>query len=141
MSFEAYIYNHSNDGKTAAIRFHQDTVRQLATVCIGSDENVHGRSLSDYITEADAATARPESFFRNVDILWQHPSIQLPSVLGTGRRLRVTYSGNVKTGGGISFEGHCVVASDWWPTLLPLAQTKIDVDYIPGTHHDLMIVR
>lgn len=140
MSIEAFIYNHSNDGVTAAIRFHQDSVRHLAVHCTGPDQNLPPRTLSDYIAEADIATSRPESFFRDVDILWRHPTIALPSSFATGRRRRVTYSGNVKSGGGIAFEGYCVVAPYWFTTLLPLAQTRIEVEFLAGQSHDLIIV-
>jgi hypothetical protein len=140
MSFQAHVYNHSNDGVTAAIRFHQDTVRHLAHKCVGQDQNLPPRTLADYIADADVATARPESFFRNVCILWQHPTIKLPSQFCTDRRFRVTYSGNVRPGGGVSFEGYCVVDPAWHSILLPLAQTTIEVEYIPGSTQDVIHV-
>ena len=140
MTVQAYIYDHSNDGSTAAIRFHQTAVRDLQALCTGEDQNLGGRTLAEYIDEADHATVRPESFFRNVDILWRHPTITLPNVFATGRRLRVTYSGNVRSGGGMAFEGYCVVSPDWFSTLLPMAPTQIEVEYIPGESHDLIIV-
>jgi len=140
MPIEAYIYNHSNDGVTAAILFHQDSVRQLATPCAGPDQNLPPRTLSDYIAEADVATSKPESFFRPVDILWRHPTIVVPSRFATGRRMRITYSGNVRSGGGIAFEGYCVVEPGWFTTLLPLAQTQIEIEFLAGHGHDLIIV-
>jgi hypothetical protein len=140
MPFEFFIYNHSNDGQTAAIRAHQDTVRQLAAACTGGDENVPGRTLTQYIVEADAAITNPESFFREVDILWQRPGPALPHRFATGRRMRVTYSGNVRAGGGIAFEGYCVVDPAWFAALLPLAPTPIQVEYITGVDRDLIIV-
>jgi len=140
MPFQLYIYNHSNDGQTVALRAHQDVVRTLATACTGSDENVPGRTLTDYVHEADAATTRPESFFRNVDIVWNHPTITLHSRYSTDRRFRVTYSGNVRQGGGISFEGYCVVDPAWFAQLMPLVQTPIQVEYLPGVHRDLLLV-
>lgn len=140
MPIRAFIYNHSNDGITAAIRFHQDSVRELATYCTEPDQNLPPRSLADYISEADIATSRPESFFREVNILWRHPTIKLPSTFATGRRLRVTYSGNVKSAGGIAFEGYYVVGTDWFATLLPLAQTEIEIEFASGNGHDLIIV-
>jgi hypothetical protein len=140
MSFQAHVYNHSNDGVTAAIRFHQDIVRQLIQACLGQDQNLPPRTLADYIAEADAATHRPESFFRNVCILWQHPTIHLPTQFCTDRRFRVTYSGNVRPGGGISFEGYCVVDPAWYSTLLPLAPRAIEIEYIPGTGQDVIQV-
>lgn len=140
MPFQFYIYNHSNDGVTVALRTHHDVVRLLATACTGPDENVPGRTLADYIQEADAATARPESFFRNLDIVWNHPTIVLPTRYSTDRRFRVTYSGNVRQSGGIAFEGYCVVDPAWYAQLMPLVQTPIQVEYLAGTHRDLLMV-
>ena len=140
MQFQFHIYNHSNDGATAAIRAHQDVVRQLATTCIGTDENVTGRTLAQYISNADTTVSRPESFFRNVDILWNNSRISVPHQYSTGRRFRVTYSGNVRDGGGISFEGYCVVDPAWFSILLPMAQTPIQIDYLPGNDRDLIVV-
>ena len=97
MPIEAYIYNHSNDGVTAAIRFHQDAVRQLAYVCTEPDQNLPPRTLSDYIADADVALIRPVSFFRDVAILWHHPALMLTSYYANGRRLRLTNSGSIKT--------------------------------------------
>jgi hypothetical protein len=140
MSFPAQIYNHSNDGVTAAIRFRQDTVRDLSMACTGVDENHYSRTLSEYIAEAEAATTRPDSFFRNVCILWQHPTISLPSFLSTTRRFRVTYSGNVRSDGGIAFEGYCVVDPLWFSILLPLTPTSIKVEYFTGGDLDIIQV-
>lgn len=140
MPFEFFIYNHSNDGQTAALRAHQDTVRLLAAICTGMDENIPGRTLAQYVNDADVATAKPDSFFRLVDIVWNRPLPLLPHRYATNRRFRVTYSGNVKVGGGVSFEGYVVVDPSWFAALLPLAPTPIQVDYIPGIDRDLIIV-
>jgi len=140
MPFQLYIYNHSNDGQTVALRAHQDVVRALATACTGGDENVPGRTLADYIQECDTAMSRPESFFRNVDIAWNHPTIALPSRYSNERRFRVTYSGNVRPSGGIAFEAYCVVDPLWFAQLMLLVQTPIQVEYLVGVRRDLLLV-
>ena len=140
MPFQFFVYNHSNDGVTVALRAHQDVIRLLVASCTGTDENVPGRTLADYIQDADAATTRPESFFRNVDIVWNHPTIALPTRYSTDRRFRVTYSGNVRLSGGIAFEGYCVVDPAWYGLLMPLVQTPIQVEYFTGTQRDLLMV-
>lgn len=139
MPFPFQIYNHSNDGRTAAIRAEMAVVRALALACTGDDENIPGRTLAQYIADADVAVARPESFFRHVDIIWHGAALVVPRYVHD-RRFRVTYSGNVRPGGGVSFEAYCIVDPAWFATLLPLHQTPIQVDYVAGMTRDLLVV-
>jgi hypothetical protein len=139
--FEFHLYNQSNDGLTAAIRAHVDVIRALAAACTGQDASGTGRTLTDYIAEADAAQVdKPDPFIRHVDVLWQHPGLNVQPVYSQGRVLRVTYSGNIKPGGGVAFQAYCMVHPQWWPLILPLHTTPVQIEYHTGTDRDLIVV-
>jgi hypothetical protein len=139
--FACKFYNQSNDGLTAAIRADMDVIRTLTTACTGLDGTGTGRTLQDYITEADAATVnRPDPFIRYVDVLWRHPAFAVNPLYSQDRVFRVTYSGNVKPGGGFSFQAYCMVHPQWWPQILPLHTVPVQIEYHTGANRDLIVI-
>src|SRR5262249_21726725 len=138
--FEVHLYNQSNDGLTAAIRAHKRVVQQLARACTGQDAGGTGRTLADYIRDANVATTPPQPFTRQVDILWRHPAIVVQPLYVQDRTFEVTYSGHVRKRGGFSFQGYCMVHRRWWPIFLPLHTRTIFIEYHAGTGRDLIVV-
>lgn len=100
-----------------------------------------GRTLQDYIAEADAATIdKPDPFIRNVDVLWRHSAFTVIPTYSQDRIFRVTYSGNIKPGGGVAFQAYCMVHPQWWPQVLRLHTDPVQVEYLTGTNRDLIII-
>jgi hypothetical protein len=139
--FEFHFYNQSNDGLTAAVRAHIDVIRTLTTACTGFDSSGTGRTLQDYIAEADTALVdKPDPFIRYVDVLWRNPVIQVTPMYSQDRIFRVTYSGNIKPGGGVAFQAYCMVHPQWWPQILPLHKVPVQIEYHAGATRDLIVI-
>lgn len=139
--FEFNFYNQSNDGMTAAIRAHVDVIRALTRACTGLDASGTGRTLQDYIAEADAATVdKPDPFIRYVDVLWRHPAFAVNPMYSQERVFRVTYSGNIRPTGGVAFQAYCMVHPQWWPQILPLHTVPVQIEYHAGANRDLIII-
>ena len=139
--YEFHFYNQSNDGLTAAIRAHINVIRSLTTACTGLDASGTGRSLSDYIAEADSATVdKPDPFIRYVDVLWRHSAISVTPLYSQDRVFRVTYSGNIKPNGGVAFQAYCMVHPQWWPLILPRHTIPVQIEYHAGGIRDLIVI-
>lgn len=140
--FHFKVWDQSNDGQTMAVRAaNVDVLAALAAVCNQPDMTGNWDSLQDYLNAAATAAASPAPYVRPVDVLWGRAGLGVPQwSMCHDRRFRVTYSGNVRAGGGFAVQGYSIVDPAWNAQLQPHHQHDIQVRYIPGPHRDLIVV-
>ena len=116
-------------------------LQRLSRICSGPDVDGNWQSLADYLAAASTAQAEPLPYVRLVDVLWEDARVRTPLAYSQDRRFRVTYTGRLRTRGGFSSQGYCVLDPSWEQALRPYEFLRIQVDYFAGTGRDLVVVR
>lgn len=140
MHLNLRLDDQARQGHIVSIDFRVAELDQLAVEMVGSDLSGLYASLRDFLNAADAAVTPPESYFRHVDVLWQHPGVATPTALATDRRFVASYNGPRRQRGGFATQGYLVLEPAWETALLPHLGMPLAVDYFAGGGHDLMVV-
>lgn len=119
MRLNLRLEDQARQNQIVSVDFRVAELRDLATEMTGLDLSGLYISLRHFLETADAATSPPYSFFRNVDVLWQHPTIRTPSPLACDRRFVASYNGPLRQQGGYSTQGYLVLDPAWETTLSP----------------------
>jgi len=140
MRLNLRLDDQARQGHIVSIDFRVAELVQLATEMTGPDISGFHASLAEFLHTADTAGSPPDTYFRNVDVLWRHSTIATPSALGCDRRFAASYNGPLRAKGGYATQGYLVLPPAWEAALLPHLGTALEVDYFAGTTHDLMVV-
>jgi len=141
--FKFKIWNQGNDGNTMGLRAaNVNVVAKLGPHFSGpSDDGVY-QSLGQYLASVRAATKPPAPYRRRVDVLWRTAIGYGSYKYFTDRVLEVTYTGNMRQGGGFAAQCYVVVDPNGFPTLGALHTVPITVEVIPGVgNRDLLVVQ
>lgn len=136
------VWDQSNDGQTMAIRVADvAALTDFSTSCDQPDIAENWESLGDYLTNADRATQPPAPYVRPVDVLWERSGLGIPAwSLCQDRRLRVTYSGNVRASGGFASQAYVVLDPSWNVPLRAFDKQALQVRYFARPLRDLLVV-
>lgn len=136
------VWDQSNDGQTMAIRaVDVDALAELSTGCSQPDMAENWDSLQHYLDNAATASVAPIPYVRPVDVLWERAGVGVPQwSLCQDRRLRVTYSGNVRASGGFASQAYVVLDPAWNLALRPFDKEPLQVRYFAGPRRDLLVV-
>lgn len=132
--FDFKIWNQANDGTTMGIRaadvnvvaqigFHFDRPSNCGTYV----------SLGQYLTRLSTATAHPLPYRRPVDVLWKSAIGYLSHRYFTDRVLEVTYTGDLRQGGGFAAQCYVIVDPQGFAILGQHHTVPITVVVVPGT--------
>lgn len=141
MPFRFKIWDQGNDGRTMGIRVRDvRELARLATVCTQPDLGGNWRDLNHFLTTAAGARRSNAPYSRLIQVVWLNAAgYASPRVL-SGRTFVVTYTGPRRTTGGYASQGYSIVDANGFPNLGRHHKARIDVEYIPGSSLDTLVV-
>jgi hypothetical protein len=141
LAFRFKIWDQGNDGRTMGIRVRDvRELARLASVCTGPDLAGNWRDLRHFLTTAARARTTNAPYSRLVQVVWLNSAGYRAPQVFPGRTFVVTYTGPQRAAGGYASQGYSIVDPVGFPNLGRYHRTPVDVEYIPGSALDTLVV-